>query len=621
MMEKLHQASGSIVWKIILALVAISFVLSGVGGYLISNHDTSAIKVNGTELSQHDYYRQYQNIYQQRAAQDPNFLTSLENPDTAKKFKQEVSNTFISDMLKAEFAKDNNMAVSDQNIRYSIVASQVFDKDGKFDNNLYLQTLAQNGLTPDSYAKLVERGMIEEDINQYLLNSDILTKDEIDAGNDKLFQLRVAKIGYLNPSILTNQLAITDKARQTYYEQNKAKFIKPESFDIEYIHLDSTQLVNSDNISDVTLAQYYQDHKDKFSSGKKLHLAHIQVSDEKTANIVEDKLKAGEDFDTLAREFSQDKLTADKGGDLSYVSQGEFPPAFDTAAFSLQVGAYSEPVKLDNNYHIIKLLDVKDGETLALSKVKDLIKDEIVREQATTNFFQLEKDLAEKSFEAQTSLNDVASELGLKLKKINDVTIEKLPEFFKNDRVIRELSDQNFVETGINSDVINLKDLDSIVFRVAKHNPSHQLAFNEVEDKITEQLKNEQNIASLSKIADEIVAKLNAGDKSALNDSRIKFSPAEDFVSAIISEKGDKDELKAVFSIDSSKDKAIKFISDNKIGVANLIEVKNNSESIPVYELLEAQIYNLPLSSKEFDSYLRSKYKVEINQEFIDGLQ
>ncbi len=92
------------------------------------------------------------------------------------------------------------------------------------------------------------------------------------------------------------------------------------------------------------------------------------------ADEVYAKVKAGEDFATLAKTYSQDPGTAANGGDLGFFGKGKMVPAFEEAAFALAVGSYSEPMRTVYGYHIIKVTEKKGEEVRAshiLIKVRD----------------------------------------------------------------------------------------------------------------------------------------------------------------------------------------------------------------------------------------------------------
>jgi hypothetical protein len=83
---------------------------------------------------------------------------------------------------------------------------------------------------------------------------------------------------------------------------------------------------------------------------------HILVPDAALANLVIERLKAGEDFGELAKELSEDPGSAESGGDLGWFSRGDMVAPFEEAAFNLDIGEISEPIQSDFGWHIIQTL-------------------------------------------------------------------------------------------------------------------------------------------------------------------------------------------------------------------------------------------------------------------------
>ena len=99
------------------------------------------------------------------------------------------------------------------------------------------------------------------------------------------------------------------------------------------------------------------------------------------AEAIRKRVAAGEDFATVAKAESKCPSAA-KGGDLGYFGKGQMVPAFETAAFSLKPGQISEVVETQFGYHVIKVTDRKQAETVKFNDVKDKIEDYLKNQQA-----------------------------------------------------------------------------------------------------------------------------------------------------------------------------------------------------------------------------------------------
>jgi peptidyl-prolyl cis-trans isomerase C len=89
----------------------------------------------------------------------------------------------------------------------------------------------------------------------------------------------------------------------------------------------------------------------------KIKCSHILVQKQSEALTVLERLNKGETFANLARELSIDRGSAKRGGDLGYFGRGMMVRPFEDAAFKLEKGQTSEPIKTEFGYHIIKRLD------------------------------------------------------------------------------------------------------------------------------------------------------------------------------------------------------------------------------------------------------------------------
>ena len=90
--------------------------------------------------------------------------------------------------------------------------------------------------------------------------------------------------------------------------------------------------------------------------GNKIKCSHILVQKQSEAISILDRIKKGEKFGKLARELSSDTGSAKRDGNLGFFGRGKMVKEFETAAFNLQVGQISEPIKTQYGYHLIKRL-------------------------------------------------------------------------------------------------------------------------------------------------------------------------------------------------------------------------------------------------------------------------
>jgi len=88
----------------------------------------------------------------------------------------------------------------------------------------------------------------------------------------------------------------------------------------------------------------------------KIKCSHILVKKQGEALAVKERLKAGEKFGRLAKELSMDGGSAKRDGSLGYFGRGKMVKPFEEAAFRLQIGEISEPIKSEFGYHVIKRL-------------------------------------------------------------------------------------------------------------------------------------------------------------------------------------------------------------------------------------------------------------------------
>jgi len=143
--------------------------------------------------------------------------------------------------------------------------------------------------------------------------------------------------------------------------------------------------------TDEALRKVYAEAAKQMSEEKEVHARHIlfrveDAKDEKASAEAEAKVKAviarlkkGEDFAKLATELTEDPSGKENGGDLGYFTKDQMVPEFSTAAFALEPGQISEPIKTAFGWHVLKVEDKRNRPAPEFEKVKDQIEQFVVR--------------------------------------------------------------------------------------------------------------------------------------------------------------------------------------------------------------------------------------------------
>jgi len=131
-------------------------------------------------------------------------------------------------------------------------------------------------------------------------------------------------------------------------------------------------------ISEAALHQLYEEATKQMAGEKEIHARHILVDTEDQAKAILAELKKGGDFAALAKEKSKDP-GAKNGGDLGYFTQEQMVPEFAQAAFKLEAGQLSDPVKTQFGWHIIRVEEKRDRPIPEFDKVRDQLENFLAR--------------------------------------------------------------------------------------------------------------------------------------------------------------------------------------------------------------------------------------------------
>lgn len=178
----------------------------------------------------------------------------------------------------------------------------------------------------------------------------------------------------LTEKVLADKYEVTDKEVKEAYDTTAAQFGD------NFVQALTESGLTEDGFKDSLRVQLLQEKaiKDSFDTKKyyeqmktELKGRHILVADEATAKEVIEKIKGGAKFEDVAKEYSIDTGSAEKGGELGWFSVGAMVDEFNDAAYALELNTLSEPVKSSFGYHVIEITEKRNVEGIGSFKEEE----------------------------------------------------------------------------------------------------------------------------------------------------------------------------------------------------------------------------------------------------------
>lgn len=279
-------------------------------------------KVNGVELRS-DYIRFRVNLDIRRIGQN------LDAQQKAKLAGAIIDKEIVRELMYQEGQTKGN-GVSPEMVEKELQAfKKSFGSEEKFQ-----ETLKIRGLSEDELKKGIE--------------VDLIAKNLLD---DRI----------------KGKIHVTDTQVKKFYEEKKESFKRPESFRARHIFVAYVPF-------DVVQSTPPEAMKEKAGE--------YRAVSKKKIDEVYGKVKAGENFEELAKQYSEDKGSADKGGDLDFMYKGVFDPQFDKAVADLKVGETSGVVETEFGYHIIRLMETRPADYAPFADVEQSIQKHLFMTEA-----------------------------------------------------------------------------------------------------------------------------------------------------------------------------------------------------------------------------------------------
>jgi len=493
MMENLRTASKNIVLKVVLGLIILSFVLTGVGDYLLGGSGDFAAKVNGQVISRAQLEQAVMGERNRQQQQLGDRFAELAGSEGyLQQMRQQVLSQIVDSVLLDQYAKKLGLAISDDQIKDAIRTAPYFQTNNRFDNAKYLALINSMGYSPDSYAQYMRQQLTNQQVARAFGDSGFTLPGEAQAMSSVVLQQRDVRLATIDVNKLQAQQTVTDSELTAYYEQHKNSFIQPEQVKVAYIPMDAASQQDKITITDADISAYFDAHQANFTQPERKDYSVIQLKTEADAKAVLVQLQQGADFATLAKEKSTDVISKRTGGELGWLEPETTADEIKGAKLT-QKGQLSDVVKSSVGYLILRLNDIQPAKVKPLSEVHDRIASTLKQEKAVDAYYALQQKVSEAATNDNESLASAEAAAGVKAVQTDWFSRDHVPAGLNFKSVTQAIFDGSLIGTnnapGSNSDVITAEGDRAFVVRVIAHKPEGVEPFDQVKDQVTAQLK------------------------------------------------------------------------------------------------------------------------------------
>ena len=459
-----------------------------------------------------NYYQnmrdRYQSLYGERFTEE-----------MAKKLnlKERAVKDLVNRVLLLQEARRLGLRATDEEVEASIHSNPAFQKDGLFDKATYTRALQRVRLTPKDFEGSQKEMLLINKLQGLILSSVMVSDQEVLEAYRQGFEKINLDMISLNPADFKD-VSMTPEEVKEYFSKHKEEFKLPAKVKVRYLLFDPKDYMKQIPVSSKEIEDYYQNNKEKFGQPKRVKVRHILIKAEaqdkqdkegsakakQKAESIREEAAKGKGFAQLAKQYSEDPGTKDRGGEIGFLSKGMVVPEFEQAAFSMKVGEISSVIQTPYGFHILKVDEIQEASTQPLEKVRDQIEVLLKNRQARGMAY----DLADQAF-AQAS-KDKSLDKFAEEKKL---PVKETPLFSADDKVDLDPKLKGSALSMGKGDISPALRVGEnfVVMQAVEKQEARTPELKEVEGQVTEALRKEKQREKALAKAKDILEKLKKG--------------------------------------------------------------------------------------------------------------
>lgn len=499
MLHAIRERITGIVAIIIFGFLAILLIPFGAQNFDQGATADAIAKVGDSDITRTEFETSFNN-YRQRLRQllGSNFDELAYSQPLVRR---QHLDALIDQRLLQLYADDSGLVIPPSQLTETVRNIPAFQVAGVFNEAVYQQALASQRMDEARYLGDVRRSLVNQTLSASLQASARPTDQEVNAMLALQNQTRNIDYVLFPAGIHVSETIVEQADIEAYYNENTQQFMSPEQVSLSYLEVNADDFAITEELDEELLRDRYENQRNRFMTTERRQASHILLTIEgdtdeapvlEQAESLSQRARDGEDFASLAEEFSQDPGSASTGGDLGWIEPGVMTQAFEDKLFELEVNEVSEPVRTGFGYHVIMLRDIEPSTGKSFEEAREELAEEARSEMAERQYLDIADELVDLSFEQPDALQPAADELGLDLQQTELFTRGGGSGIAARPEIIEAAFSDLLLLEQTNSDPIQLGPNHILVARIREHVPSTPRPLEEVEVEVRNILQRQQ---------------------------------------------------------------------------------------------------------------------------------
>lgn len=529
-MENFRRLMRGWLGKVLLVLFLTPLALTGVEYYFSGGQGQYAAKVNGQNISQTELdqlFNQHRSAYLQMAQGDGSALND-------QIIREQAQDQLIDQQLLLQHARKLGINFSDAQLAELVRQMPVFrDENGQFSQSRFEQLLKAQNLSVEQLLASERQQAVLTYMNNIISTTVPYSSQAQQQLLAMLGQERVAHLAEIDLNQFAQNFTATDEQAKAYYEQNQKKLAVPATLDVSFVVASAKQLAQQTQVTEEEVQAQYQSYVAANSKDAKREVSHILLTTEqrsaeqaeKLIKEIQEKIKAGGDFDALAKQYSDDSVSKGKGGKVDAYNVGIFGDDFDRAVVSLGKGQISNPVKTQYGYHLIRLDNITGNVAVkSFDEVKSQMIDLAKKAKVHNQFVETVNKANDDAIQSD-SLQPIAEQFKTQIQTAKAFSQNTAHSLLNQPAVRSKLFSPEIAQGDRNvSTAINLPNEDVIWFKVNQYHAEKVPSFEEAKSQVLQLMKRDEQVKQAqASIAESLKKFASQPAQTALEGSSLKF--------------------------------------------------------------------------------------------------